>query len=153
MLESKLYIQYMSIRGNLTDMSTRDRAAWGPYWKAVVAFTVTYQAGLFLALWLVPDENPSLFQRLLMLIPVLPFLAFVRAYLKFLSRLDEYGQLVQFKGLSAGFGVAIVVAMVVGFVGLPGDATLFNKLAPWIVLASGMLAWAVSLGVQFSRNS
>ena len=152
-MESLLYIQFMNIRGNTTDMSKRDRAAWGPYWKAALAFTIIYPATLVLAIWFVPEEAPTLSDRLVMLIPFGPLLGFGVAYIRFLAKMDEYGQLIHYKGLAAGFGAAMMAAAALGFVGLPGDATLFNQLVPWMILAIGMATWIIALGAQVVRDA
>ena len=77
----------------------------------------------------------------LALLPVLPALWGVRAVRRHVSRIDEMQQRVLLSAMATGFGVAMVVAITVGFLAMAGLDT--NKWGPWLIYASGMAAWSI----------
>jgi hypothetical protein len=83
------------------------------------------------------------------LLPVLPMLWVVRAVVRHLRRVDEYGRLVLLRGLAGGFVVAMVSAMTVGFLEI-GGLRLPPGGAGWSVYGAGMVGWLVT-GAVASR--
>lgn len=83
------------------------------------------------------------------MVPVLPALWMVRAVIRQLRRADEYQRLLQLEAMAAGFGVAMVVSLTVGFVGVGGVAT---RAAGWIVYGAGMATWGLVAAAQGRRR-
>lgn len=81
-------------------------------------------------------------------LPVLPALLIVRAVVRHLRRIDEYQRELLLQGLSLGFGVAMVTAVTMGFLGIAG---LSGFITGWIVYGAGMLGWAVGGAVASRR--
>jgi hypothetical protein len=77
------------------------------------------------------------------LLPVLPALWVVRAMVRHLGRIDEYGRLVQLRGLAGGFVVAMIAALTTGFLELAG-LRLTHGWADWSIYLAGMLGWVVA---------
>jgi O-antigen/teichoic acid export membrane protein len=78
------------------------------------------------------------------LLPVLPVLGVVRAVVRGLRRSDEYAQLVQLRGLAAGFAVAMVAYVILGMLTVAG---LTAPAGPWLGFSAGMAAWAAATAV------
>jgi hypothetical protein len=79
---------------------------------------------------------------------VLPALLVVRAVVRHLRRIDEYQRGLLLQGMSVGFGVAMVTAVTMGFLGIAG---LGGVLTGWIVYGAGMLGWIVGSAVASRR--
>lgn len=120
----------------------RQRAA---YLRDMVPAIAGYAVVLALVLSLVGDEVDSLGEWALLMLPVVPALWGVRAVVRHLRRIDEYQRLLQLEAMAAGFGVAMVTAITVGFVGVGGAAT---RAAGWIVYGAGMATWALVAWAQ-----
>lgn len=93
------------------------------------------------------DETTS-GARLWVLLPVLPMIGVAIALYRAVQRADEYGRVVMLECMAIGFGVAMIVAMGLGFVGGVGVDWAFGG---WIVFGAGMLAWSGTLLVRGLR--
>lgn len=124
----------------------RQRAS---YLRDMVPAIVGYAGVFALVLSLVGDEVDSAGEWALLILPVIPALWGVRAVVRHFRRIDEYQRLVQLEAMAAGFGVAMVTAITVGFVGVGGAAT---RAAGWIVLGAGMVTWALVALVRGRRG-
>jgi hypothetical protein len=93
-------------------------------------------------------DGPSPWRWVLAVLPVLPALLVVRAVVRHLRRVDEYQRGLLLSGLSVGFGVAMVTAVTLGFLGIAG---LDGALTGWIVYGAGMLGWIVGGAVASRR--
>jgi hypothetical protein len=82
------------------------------------------------------------------LAPVVPAAWIVRAVLRHVRRVDEYQKLQLLQSLAAGFAVAMLTAVTLGFLAVAG---LRLEVAPWIVYGAGMLGWAVT-GIREARR-
>jgi hypothetical protein len=63
-------------------------------------------------------------------------------------RVDEYQRLLLLRSLAVGFAVAMLAALTLGFL---ANAGLRFADAPWLMLAAGMLGWALT-GVCVARR-
>jgi hypothetical protein len=82
------------------------------------------------------------------LLPALPALWMVRAVVRHLRRIDEYQRDLVLQGLAVGFGVAMVTAVTLGFLGIAG---LSGRVTGWVVYGAGMLGWIVGGQVAARR--
>ncbi len=82
------------------------------------------------------------------MLPVVPAVWLGWAVLRHLRRVDEYEQVVLLRGLSVGFAVAMLAAVVLGMLAVAGLDLL---IAPWLVFAAGMTSWAVATGILNAR--
>lgn len=115
------------------------------YLRDLVPAIVGYLVLLPITLTLVGEEVRTIGEWALVMLPVLPALWGVRAVVGQLRRLDEYQRLVQLESMAAGFGVAMVAAITIGFVGAGGTATVAGG---WYVYGGGMLAWGLALKLR-----
>ncbi len=93
------------------------------------------------------DENTS-GARLWVLLPVLPMIGVAVALYRAVQRADEYGRIVMLECMALGFGVAMVTAMGLGFLGGIGAAWTFGG---WLVFGAGMTTWSLTLLVRGIR--
>jgi hypothetical protein len=100
-----------------TSVEQRQRAA---YLRDLAPAIAGYAVVLALVLSLVGDEVDSVGEWALLMLPVVPALWGVRAVVRHLRRIDEYQRFLQREAMAAGFGVAMVTAITVGFVGVGG---------------------------------
>jgi hypothetical protein len=91
-------------------------------------------------------DGDSPWRFLWAVLPVLPMLWAVRAGVRHLGRVDEYARLVLLRGLAAGFVVAMLAALTVGFLELAG-LRLGHGGAGWVVYSAGMAGWGVVTAV------
>lgn len=119
------------------------------YLRDLVPAIAGYAIVLTLALSLVGDEVDSVGEWVLLMLPVVPALWGIRAVVRHLRRIDEYQRFLQLEAMAAGFGVAMVTAITLGFVGVGGAAT---RAAGWIVYGAGMGTWALVALVQARRT-
>jgi hypothetical protein len=122
----------------------RTRAYHREFWPGIVAYVVvTCAASLGIGL---TDSSP--WRYLWALLPVIPAAWVVRAVLRHVRRVDEFQRLLMLESLAAGFAVAMLAAITLGFLATAG----FHPAAgPWIVYTAGMLAWAITGSVQGRR--
>lgn len=125
-----------------TPLEGRQRSG---YLRDFVPAVVGYVVLLPITLTLVGEEVSTVGEWALVMLPVLPALWGVRAVVRQLRRLDEYQRLVQLESMAAGFGVAMVAAITLGFVGAGGAATVAGG---WYVYGAGMVAWGVTLKLR-----
>ncbi|MEQ8839541.1 MAG: hypothetical protein RIB98_01055 [Acidimicrobiales bacterium] len=87
------------------------------------------------------DENTS-GARLWILLPVVPMIGVAVALFRAVQRADEYGRIVMLECMALGFGVAMIAAFALGFLGMVGVAWTFSG---WVVFGVGMTTWSVAL--------
>lgn len=115
------------------------------YLRDFLPSMVGYAIVLAVALSLINDEVDRLWEWALVMAPIVPALWGVRAIVRHLRRVDEYQRMIQLEAMAAAFGVSMVAAITIGFVGVAGTATV---LAGWIVYSVGMLSWAVVVALR-----
>jgi hypothetical protein len=86
-------------------------------------------------------DGPSPWRFAWALLPVVPTLWTVRAVLRHFRRVDEYERFLLLQGLGAGFAIAMIASLTLGFLGLAG---LPVRLGGWVVYGTGMLGWLVT---------
>ena len=86
-------------------------------------------------------DGTSSWRYLWAVLPVAPALGMVRATLRHIRRIDDYQRLLLLQGLGAGFAMAMVASLTVGFLGIAG---LPMRGAGWVVYSAGMLGWLVA---------
>lgn len=131
------------------ETSTVDERNRSAYHRDFLPAMVGYGVMLAVALSLVGDEIDSAGEWILILLPIVPALWGVRAVARHLRRVDEYQRILMLEAMAAGFGVAMVTAITLGFVGVGGVAT---RASGWIVYAAGMSTWMVVAIVQGRRR-
>src|SRR4051812_6946035 len=107
-------------------LEQRQRSA---YLRDFLPAIAGYGVVLAVVLALVGDEVDSAGEWTLLMLPVVPALWGVRAVVRHMRRIDEYQRLLQLEAMAAGFGVAMITAITLGFVGVGGAAT---RAAGWI---------------------
>jgi O-antigen/teichoic acid export membrane protein len=115
------------------------------FWPGMVGYALVLTAVL---LWGRLDGT-SPWRWLWSVLPVLPALLVVRAVARHLRRIDEYQRGLLLQALSVGFGVAMVTAVTMGFLGIAG---LSGTVTGWIVYGAGMLGWIVG-GAVVGRSA
>ena len=90
------------------------------------------------------DANTS-GARLWVLLPVIPMIGIAVALYRAVQRADEYGRIVMLECMALGFGVAMVVAMSLGFLAGVGATWTFSG---WLVFGAGMTAWTGALLIR-----
>lgn len=123
-----------------SDRSVGDRrrslAYHKEFWPAIVAYLLLLPVVLR---WGHLDGTSS-WRYLWALLPVLPLVWVVAAVVRHLGRIDDYQRLVLLRGVAAGFALAMVGAVAIGFLALAGFRPVF---APWVVFGLGMTGWIV----------
>jgi len=115
----------------------RTQAYYRDFWPSIVGYGAVLAAVL---IWGGLDgHSPSRF--LWALLPVVPALWTVRAVLRHVRRIDDYQQLLLLNGLAAGFAIAMIASLTVGFLGIAG---LPMQGAGWVIYSAGMLGWLVA---------
>ncbi len=115
----------------------RTRAYHWDFWPGVVGYAVVLGVVL---VWGDLDGTSS-WRYLWAVLPVAPALGMVRATLRHIRRIDDYQRLLLLQGLGAGFAMAMVASLTVGFLGIAG---LPMRGAGWVVYSAGMLGWLVA---------
>jgi hypothetical protein len=126
--------------------SAGDRARSRAYLRDFVPGIVGYVVVLLAVLTWGHLDGDSGWRFVWVLLPVLPSLWVVRAVVRHLRRIDEYGRLVQLRGLAGGFVVAMISALTVGFLEVAG-LSLPHGLPGWLIYTAGMVGWGVASGV------
>ena len=86
-----------------------------------------YVVAVILTVWLTPSIDPAL-RAPFVLLPLIPSAFALRAYLRFLGRMDELGRRIQLEALAFGFGAAGMLTFAYGFLenaGLPKLSYVF----------------------------
>jgi hypothetical protein len=114
------------------------------FWPGMVAYGVVL-AGV-LAWGGLDGTSPWRF--LWVALPVLPALWVLRAVVRHLGRIDDYQRQLVFRGLSVGFGAAMIVSLTAGFAMIAGFTWIG---LPWVIYGAGMIGWAVGQGIASRR--
>lgn len=84
------------------------------YTRELLVAMAAYVAAVFVTVKLTPDVDPVL-RVPFVLIPLIPSAFALRAYLRFLGRMDELGRRIQLEALAIGFGAAGMLTFAYGF--------------------------------------
>lgn len=132
--------------------SSGDRARAVAYVRDFLPGVIGYVAVLLVVLVWGGLDSASPWRFLWALLPLVPILWMVRAVVRHLRRVDEYQRMVLWQSLSAGFSVAMLAALTLGFLGLAGlELPVPLATGSWIVFAVGMLSWCVAAAALAQR--
>ena len=67
-----------------------------------------------------------------------------------LGRIDEMQRALQVDGMAAGFGIAMITSITIGFLAMAGLNT--NRWGAWAIYSVGMLTWGIA-SVRRARAS
>lgn len=84
------------------------------YLRELLIAMAAYVAAVLVTVKLTPDVDPVL-RVPFVLIPLIPSAFALRAYLRFLGRMDELGRRIQLEALAIGFGAAGMLTFAYGF--------------------------------------
>ena len=129
------------------EMSARDKSLWRQY-RIELGIGLAVYAVLLVGVLVLVDED-SAAAPFLILLPMIGVVFIVRAVYRWIAGADEFGQRIQLTSMTVGFGVAMVVALAFGFVGLADVG--HPALGPWRIFSSGMAAWGLAAGVAYSK--
>lgn len=127
-------------------MSAADKDQRNSYLKEFIPAIVTY--GILLAIVETQVDANTTGARIWVLLPVIPMIGVAVALYRAVQRADEYGRMVMLECMALGFGVSMIVAMGLGFLGGIGVAPTYGA---WIVFGAGMIAWTGTLLVRGLR--
>ena len=128
--------------------SRGDRARTRAYLIDFLPGIIGYLAVLALVVAFGDLDGSSPWRFLWAVLPVIPALWCLRAVARHIGRIDDYQQRLLLKGIVIGFGVAMITAVTIGFLGIAGMETRF---AGWIIFVAGMLGWIVGAAVSAKR--
>lgn len=124
-------------------MSAEDKRQRDSYLREFIPAIVTFHIVLAIVLTTVDEQTSG--ARLWVLLPVLPMIGVAVALFRAVQRADEYGRIVMLECMALGFGVSMIVAMALGFLGMIGVAWTFGG---WLVFGAGMTTWSGALIVK-----
>ncbi|MCB0967955.1 MAG: hypothetical protein KDB37_14060 [Ilumatobacter sp.] len=127
-------------------LSAEDKRQRNSYLREFVPAIVAFGIVLAIVETTVEADTPG--ARLWVLLPVLPMIGVAIALYRAVQRADEYGRIVMLECMAIGFGVAMVVAMALGFLGGIGVAWTYGG---WLVFGAGMAAWSGTLLIRGMR--
>ena len=104
---------------------------------------VGYVITVLLLTTLIDLETAGAWKYLVVLVPVIPALLFMRAVVRHFGRVDEMHRQSQLEALAVSFGVTVVAAVTLGFLSIAGLNT--DPWGPWAIYSIGMLTWLVDV--------
>ena len=121
-------------------------AAARAYAREFAIAMAAYVVAVVITVWLAPRIDPAL-RAPFVVIPLIPSAFALRAYLRFLGRMDELGRRIQLEALAFGFGAAGMLTFAYGFLenaGLP-------KLSYVFVLPLMIALWGIGGAIATRR--
>jgi hypothetical protein len=112
-------------------------------------FTVAmaaYVVAVLISVKLTPSIDPA-FRALFVLIPLIPSAFALRAYLRFLGRMDELARRIQLEALAIGFGAAGMLTFAYGFLENAG----FPQLSYVFVFPLMIFLWGIGSVIATRR--
>ncbi len=120
------------------------RAYRREFWFGMIVYVVFVTA---MVLWgNLGSDSPWRF--VWALLPVVPALWIVVAVLRHVRRIDDYQRHIVLQGLGAGFALAMVASVTLGFL---ASAGLVVPGMAWIIYSVGMLGWLITTQVVKNR--
>ena len=112
-----------------------------------LAMVVAYPLMLLLSIALLHRYDATIWRVPLALLPVIPPLFGLRAFLRFLRQMDELQRRIQLEAIGFSFGATLVIAITIGFLenaGVPRPS--------WVFVTPLMIAlWGVGAGLAARR--
>ena len=127
-------------------LSAEDKRQRNSYLREFIPAIVTF--GMVLAIVETTVDANTSGARLWVLLPVVPMIGVAVALYRAVQRADEYGRIVMLECMALGFGVSMIVAMALGFLGGIGVAWTYGG---WLVFGAGMTAWSGTLLIRGMR--
>lgn len=127
-------------------LSAEDKRQRNSYLREFIPAIVTF--GIVLAIVETTVDANTSGARLWVLLPVVPMIGVAVALYRAVQRADEYGRIVMLECMALGFGVSMIVAMGLGFLGGIGVAWTYGG---WLVFGAGMTAWSGTLLIRGMR--
>lgn len=124
-------------------LSAEDKRQRNSYLREFIPAIVTFWILLAIVQNAVDETTSG--ARLWVLLPVLPMVGVAIALYRATQRADEYGRILMLECMALGFGVSMIAAMALGFLGTLGVAWTFGG---WLVFGAGMTTWGVALFVR-----
>jgi hypothetical protein len=116
------------------------------YARELLTAMAAYVVAVLVTVKLTPDIDPVL-RVPFVLIPLIPSAFALRAYLRFLGRMDELGRRIQLEALAIGFGAAGMLTFAYGFLENAG----FPQLSYVFVFPLMILLWGIGGAVATRR--
>ncbi len=120
------------------------------YRREFFSAMATYVVVVIVSITLINLSPSTAWWRIpLALLPIIPAIFGILAYMHFVSRMDELQRRIQFEGIAFGFGVAGILTFSYGFlenVGLPHINLLW-------VFPLMIALWGIGLGIAARRYS
>jgi hypothetical protein len=125
-----------------------NKSAGKIYAKEFLSAMGAYVIVLLVSVTLINISSGSAWWRIpLALAPVVPAIFAMRAYIRFVSRMDEMQRRIQFEALAFGFGSAAILSFSYGFLEMVG----FPRLS-WIFVLPLMIAmWGIGQAIAARR--
>jgi O-antigen/teichoic acid export membrane protein len=105
-----------------------------------------YVVAVLITVKLTPSIDPA-FRALFVLIPLIPSAFVLRAYLRFLGRMDELGRRIQLEALAIGFAAAGMLTFAYGFLENAG----FPQLSYVFVFPLMIFLWGIGSVIATRR--
>jgi hypothetical protein len=121
-------------------------AAGRAYAREFAIAMAAYVVAVIVTVWLTPNIDPT-FRAPFVLIPLIPSAFALRAYLRFLGRMDELGRRIQLEALAFGFGAAGMLTFAYGFLENAG----FPKLSYVFVFPLMIALWGIGGAIATRR--
>lgn len=90
------------------------------YTIELIASMVAYTVILMGSIWALERTEARILQVVLAVLPVVPLLFGLRAFLRFLSRMDELQQRIQLQAIGFAAGATGMITITIGFLGNAG---------------------------------
>ena len=116
------------------------------YARELLVAMAAYVVAVLVTVKLTPDVDPVL-RVPFVLIPLIPSAFALRAYLRFLGRMDELGRRIQLEALAIGFGAAGMLTFAYGFLENAG----FPQLSYVFVFPLMIFLWGIGGAVASRR--
>lgn len=119
------------------------RNAEKSYVRQFAVAMITYLVTIFAAVWLIDQVDNVLLRALIAIVPVLPLLFGVLAYVRYLSKIDELQQRIQLQAVSFAAGATGLLTFTYGLLenaGLP--ALSLTYVFPLMIALWGLATWA-----------
>jgi hypothetical protein len=116
------------------------------YTRELLIAMAAYAVAVLITVKLTPDVDPA-FRAPFVLIPLVPSAFALRAYLRFIGRMDELGRKIQLEALAIGFGAAGLLTFAYGFLENAG----FPQLSYVFVFPLMIFLWGVG-GIIATRR-
>ena len=121
-------------------------AASRAYTRELLIAMVAYVIAVLVTVRLTPDVDPVI-RVPFVLIPLIPSAFALRAYLRYLGRMDELGRRIQLEALAIGFGAAGMLTFAYGFLENAG----FPQLSYVFVFPLMMALWGIGGAIAARR--